>query len=452
MKSLAWTYLDKQTTARLIGLAVIQQIISALSTYSLAKAGFSLGSTNVFLFWVILSLASHLAVPLCAVLVRPLETKLTFRAYKNFLNHHLHQKSSDPTIWVQKEKRETFLASIASETDSYLGAIIFVGLDLFSYVLSLVLGVLILGFVLDSAFVGAFAAAGLLSGIAYLALQEKLFHASESDQEARTKFSSFLLLAWDNIFLNNSCVSQRYEKNFEERFQQSQNKAVTATKWNEGMVAILSAISSLPIFFAILWMAVEQQESIAFLTGLLVTIPRQLAMLGTFRSIFQSVASFISFEAKLKSLVLNTKIESMDITSRVKISEISLGPASLRDLNDVVAFVKEQRHGRITLRGKNGVGKSTLLLYLNKNLESSFYLPSHSHILLDNADCMSPASTGEQMIKNLQYIMRCEAKFVLLDEWDANLDNENLGIINKMLTEVSNSKTVIEVRHRAEVS
>ena len=116
---------------------------------------------------------------------------------------------------------------------------------------------------------------------------------------------------------------------------------------------------------------------------------------------------------------------------------------------DLIKLTENFEPGRITIRGDNGTGKSTLLMLLKKELASNaFYLPISSKLFFPNL-LKKEASTGERLVLQLDNIKKeIDARVILLDEWDANLDNVNIEKISKMIDEISKTKCVIEVTHR----
>ena len=58
-------------------------------------------------------------------------------------------------------------------------------------------------------------------------------------------------------------------------------------------------------------------------------------------------------------------------------------------------------------------------------------------------------STGELLKEQVEEIYQnVEAKIILLDEWDANLDGLNQNRLSNLIDQIAQKKCVIEVRHR----
>ncbi len=106
--------------------------------------------------------------------------------------------------------------------------------------------------------------------------------------------------------------------------------------------------------------------------------------------------------------------------------------------------------GRITIRGLNGVGKSTFLCWFKERVgESAFYLPAQ-HDLIFESTKEKNLSTGQSLKVILEEISAkaaSEITLLMLDEWDANLDQQSRQIFHELIDKMSYSILIIEVRH-----
>lgn len=445
MKTITLKYIPKKSVTKALLLLSLQQAIVAFGTYALIKAGLHIESVPRLALWVAISLFCHILTPFLAMLTKPLESALCIEAFKNYVAEKLLNKSGRPSLWQQKHQREDFLASLSGETESYLGAIVFVGLDLFSYAASITLNVLILGLSLDKAFLPAFLASGILSYFCYEKFKSKIESTFYQDQQARTSVFSYLLNSWDNVLLKNQQINSHFEEQLYDRIHVAKRTSIKSSLWYEGMVSGLSLVSSLPVVVVIIYLIFQNQSSPPLLIAVLATAPRQLAMLTTFKSIFQAATSFLAFEAKFRSFDCNTQIETVDLRTRIKPQQVTLDLKYYDSLENIKNTVEERPQGRMEVRGPNGAGKSTLLLHLNDTLKSSIYLPTNPSFDIPNK---GNDSTGNNLLRHIEYISNMDVSHILLDEWDANLDQENIQKINNLLDGMALSKVIVEVRHR----
>lgn len=105
------------------------------------------------------------------------------------------------------------------------------------------------------------------------------------------------------------------------------------------------------------------------------------------------------------------------------------------------------RTGRYTLRGENGSGKSSFLLILKllKGTDSLYLPPKHELVFKGSKRSLS---TGQRVRKSLEEILaEHQTAFILLDEWDANLDPSNRQYLSNLIDELSKNKCVVETLH-----
>lgn len=115
-----------------------------INTYSLAQAGFHYQNPQELLMWGLAIFTFHLFAPAVQIWVKKMEHDLLFDSYMIFLKVNLLAKHGLPTLWRRKDQKESFTACLGIDAEGYLGSILFVGLDVFSFVLSLVLGFVVL--------------------------------------------------------------------------------------------------------------------------------------------------------------------------------------------------------------------------------------------------------------------------------------------------------------------
>ena len=177
-------------------------------------------------------------------------------------------------------------------------------------------------------------------------------------------------------------------------------------------------------------------------------------------------------------------------------------------INDAVAWMLAHPTGQMQVRGGNGAGKSTLLAALKTRLGvNAFYWPTTDQLAfafmqpakgealsaadssgdseddgldanaimdvdieaavpskagtspIGSASAAPPAvamatsapaySSGEQQLSALREIVaRTDARFYLLDEWDANLDAKNQAEARKLVAALASRALVVEISHR----
>jgi ABC-type multidrug transport system fused ATPase/permease subunit len=422
-----------------------QQALIALSNYALGMAGKNTGNSNNLIFYFVAFLLCSFLPHILTVFIRKTEMGGYLRGYYNFLQQKLFLKKGDPRIWVRGDVKETFLTAIGSDSEVYLTAIAFCMGDIYLLVLSILLNLTALSFLLDKEFALIFTFSGLVSWLIFRFCRPNIEKAIELEQEQKLSFFSYLLTSWDQIFLNNKNIHQKYESKLHGKYEKIESSAAKAALISEKSVLLLTVVSYTPAFAYDLFFIFKNLENPSNLAALLVTLPSQLMVLGYFRGLFQQITNLTSFTSRFKSLWENSELQGAALDERIKTNEIKQDGSVIASTENYLEQVTSKTPGRYLITGKNGAGKSTLLLHLNSHLEDSFYLPSNPRFEIQ--EDIKILSTGESMLSHLEYISKLDTKYLLLDEWDANLDFENRSRVEQLLNKISAEKIIIEVSH-----
>lgn len=328
--------------------------------------------------------------------------------------------------------------------------------QLYSTLTNALFSVIVIAWVLDFRILAWYLLAGLVLVGANLAFKSKISHVSIGLQASRKDLSSTLLLAWDNIFIGN-------RHNFGIWIQRFQQDLELSKKAHARYDLVRSMVSSGTVSVALLVVAAgnliflkENQSSLPIVAGLLATLPRQLQIIQSIFSFFNLSLAWTGAYQQLKELeaVINPgSLVQTESFIRPKEIEFSQGAQSLswESASDLMNQIQLIESGRWTLRGRNGAGKSTLLTLMKEQLgEEAFLLPSHYAELCFNSP-NSQHSDGNRLLATFKEILDLrDVKYVLLDEWDANLDGENLQRMNLVIQALAEVKVVVESRHRIE--
>lgn len=191
------------------------------------------------------------------------------------------------------------------------------------------------------------------------------------------------------------------------------------------------------------------------MAALMITFPRQLQIIQSIFAFFNLFISWSGSFNQLKSLgkIIDFSETKTDTQKYIQFYEIDfLRNQEKRNFGDFSALVDaiyKEQNGRWTLRGRNGSGKSTLLCLLKEKFgEEGFFLPTHYEDLCFSSEFLNE-SDGNRLAAVFEMISKIEnVKFIILDEWDANLDEHNLNQINAAIDRLAKNRIVLESRHR----
>lgn len=328
------------------------------------------------------------------------------------------------------------------------------GFSCLSTLFNAVFNTIVIGLVIDPIILIAYSISFSLLFIVGFISRKVITEQSIDMQTERKKMNQTLLSGWENILIGNLYNLNLWEKVFRKNWQSSSVSTVKYEVLVHGASALAMIIALIPVSGAVIWLFYKNTANWAILAALVVTLPRQIQILQNIFTFFSQLMQWSGVYAKLKGLLLSlntTSYNSEKALERIQWDKITLahndGTHKIGSVDDILAILIDQK-GRFTLQGENGTGKSTLLCLLKTKLkENAFYLPSSSTLLFESSLDKS-LSSGQKMLAHLADIQShvCE-KYLLLDEWDANLDAKNAKIISDTIDQLSQRIAIIEVRH-----
>ena len=369
-------------------------------------------------------------------------------------NHHSNQK-----IWADKDSKETRIAMLSNEGINALT-------DFTEYVYSLLstaMNVLFNVTALSILITGEFGVSYLISLASVACLmklqkskQEKL---SVKAQNARLSFLKVLLNSWDNIVLGNSYNFNLWEKKSDRVAQALMNRNLYSIRFQQWFSVLIAILTFIPSFFVVVQMVIKHHSNPLVLSAIAVTLPRLFMILNFTYDLLQSAFCWPSQKMildKVKTMIGNN-LERPSFTQRIQWEKIRLQHNAFNEeealelnINSLEEIIKKSTSpGRLTIRGENGSGKTSLLLAIKDTLKgSAFFLPvKHQLCFKHNTHYLSSGQGIKATLIEIRNFVN--EKVILLDEWDANLDNQNKEEISHLIDEIAQNRCVIEIRHRS---
>lgn len=447
MNKIVFKLLPKKFVIGMLALITVQQVIVAASTALLGLAGQHLASPEKFMWLLLAFLVCSILPHGISFFLKKLEMQGYFDAYFKFVRLRLLNLAGSPAKWQNHGKKEAFLTALGPDAEGYLTAVAFSIFDIYLFALTILLNVLSISLVIDANFSYVFIVSGVISAIVFFAYSKRVESAVEAEQTTKIDYFGYILKSWDNVFLKNTSVNKLYSGILNDKYQQTRFSIGKAASSSEGLVLVLTVISSLPVFALIVSLTLAHKSDSVFLAGLLVTIPKQLMILSNFRAFFGQITNLAAFKARFKSSWDNSDVSSNNLKEQIHLEHIQINQNAFSSIQEIEMLVQSKKSGRLVIRGKNGSGKSTLLLYLNQTLPDSFYLPASPRLEISKE--LGAESTGERVLKHLEFVRQQDTPILLLDEWDANLDTNNRALLEQELDLIAQRKLIIEVRHRS---
>ncbi|OKH52840.1 hypothetical protein NIES2101_13365 [Calothrix sp. HK-06] len=432
-------------------LVVVQQVIAASSSIWLKHLSEDLYSGNSLWTNIILYMASLTLPYIPGGLALMAIAFWQQESLKKFVNYFIKNNKNQPFFWNNKNEKDAKISLLSNEGQQTISSFIQYLYALFSRLLNAAFNIIVLSYIVEPNFIYGYFISILLGAIVMNRFSDKLENIATKAQDARVNLGKTLLSAWDNVVLGNRYSFQSWLSQFNTAFFESKHFNTRSTIYQTSISIGIAILTMLPCMSIAVYSLLVHSADKAFATTVIVTLPRLFMVLNFTYDLLDLLTEFPVHKSRLKGIIENVVTPiTHNIDDRVNWSKLKFisnnSALQLNSLQETLPLI--EKPGRITIRGENGTGKSTVLLLIQHELLSrSFYLPAQHHLSFNSIK--TGCSTGETLKLHMQEIFnQVEADCILLDEWDANLDKSNQSEISQLIDQLAQNKTVVEVRHR----
>lgn len=441
----------------------IQQVIEASSTFWLVTLMTQITTGQPFIPYLLIYLTSLLLPYIPGCIGQILKASWKQDAQRSFINSFVAVNKNNIGEWSKKGLKEEKLSILTSEGPNTLNLFIDYVWEIVTYALSVFFNILALSIVVEPMF-----ALSYVVSVTCVVLIMKLRRRTQRQLTqkaliARVDLCQSLLAAWDNVLLGNEYNFKLWSERTLQRLKRCLQRNVDLERFDQVLAISVSLITALPSLLVVVYFMIKYQGDMVRLTSFVVILPLLFMILSyTYQTLSLGFrwamhrSKLITIYRAIKpitdsSILMERKIKWPKIVASYSTiapeNQISLpGPRPFQSYDDLLS--QTEQSGRMTIRGENGSGKSTALMLVKDSLGNrAFYLPTHSQ--LSFASETNKYSTGESLRNRLMEILdKVDADVLLLDEWDANLDEDNRQRLSQLIDELALRKCVIEVRHR----
>lgn len=428
-----------------LAFTLLQQLLLATSTYHIALAGIALSNGKISS--TLLNISLFFIFALMAYLSSSASTLLSTRASNNIWKTYSSAKLLSATESVQysseNNKRSVSqwlgaeaLPTVAHACEFYL--------DMVSVTLNIVLTLAVFYLTLGWEIASAIAASLVVSFTLVMILRHTIEISAGAMQQRRQEALLSIEPAWTSSMFGSRRMRADGLRILDEkthRYFREINRYVLLEQLVACGPIVISTLALTGIFqFTDLFTA-----SIA--GALVAVLPRCLQVFGNVHSLCIYLSQFFLVSAKLRNL--DGFCARLD--RYAKMHEAPLWSVSVLDTftqkkthpGDLLQELHRKKNGRYLVTGDNGSGKSTLLKIIKDRQADAILITPEIQFL----ESGSALSTGERRLREIENVLSMSPSLLMLDEWDANLDESNCRKIDQLLDEASRKMVVIEVRH-----
>src|SRR6266481_2570661 len=454
-------YLLCQPLYIMITLMVTEALLAALTTWLMIRAGRAV-TNNTFmvsdLIWIFVAQsASYLAGALSWYFAE----RAGFRAFGRYMLQFARDNRSYTRLLSDKQAREEVEPFLTNTTFINIFNFMYEMEDQLKLLLGLIFNSIVLGVEIDAGLPAAYAATFAILMAIQLSVRRRIADIYLENQRQNNRVIAHGYTAWDNVFAGNRYNLHLWLRGFKSKLRDCLRAQITAIMAREGLSAFGGILGLAIVFSTMVFVAGHNAGDTELLIALAATLPRQIEMTNNVHEFASGWNDVLAMWTRVGGIVDNMQpAEDPNFDSRIHFDRL---------------LVRAQPTGRITVRGANGTGKSTLLASLKAEIKTrAYYWPTSDRLAFQFAaaaehdepedyfdDDIAPAkivarppgfSSGERQLKSLQEIVAyTDATIYLLDEWDANLDSTNRAAADALVEELAQRARVVEISHRDRV-
>lgn len=428
-------------------LVVLHQLFLAISSYCIAKAGAYLASTdtqlaiNYIIYFFIFALLAYLFGSSTNYVV----TKMQNFLWGKYVEQTILEIENKQTISSEKNK-VIFTNWLVGEAKETIDAVCVLLVDFLSTYLNVILTILVFGIAISMKFATVFLIAMLIIALMLTYFKKTIKTLADENQTEKVATMSLISSLWQGAMFGHEKIRDSAWKAFQfaaNKYYQQKEKYVIV----EQLIATLPVFSA--VFLIIAMLTIDQFDPLT-IGAMVALLPRTLQLLSNVHSIGRLNGQLVFL--KKRFLNLSKFVDTLDyqhlmdqITfDQVKVKDLihgrNLQPKEF--LEDMIAA--KYQLGRFLIYGDNGVGKSSILRLIKSHRTSAVMISPEMRM---NAIAIS-MSSGQLLKEQIEALIDSCADTIILDEWDANLDSNNIKLLNDKLNELAKSYLIIEVRHR----
>jgi len=316
-----------------------------------------------------------------------------------------------------------------------------------SFSLNSILSLLVIACLLPSGIWEGYLISVIACAAVIAAITPGISKLSNQSQEELAGYGQLLGKIWVNTTLGNALNFKNWDLQTKKRGGQYYKSLIKLAWAKQFGNFFLGLVTLIPTAYLVYSTVTAPAVDATLVAAIIVNLTRVFHILNSLGSLVYQFIEFGAVDASFKFLLNASKLEYYD-TPKPEINSIRVNGLPVDNYAVAASRILTASNGRFTVRGANGSGKTAFLLTLKtSDPQNSFYLPASVESLMWS-ETRENLSTGERILSALMEIQKMgEIKVLLLDEWDANLDQQNTDKTNAFLDELAAQKVIVEIRH-----
>jgi len=374
------------------------------------------------------------------------------RSLARFVDAFARAYSNKIRLWSRSALKERASVTLSKDGPQTLQAWTEYVYGLLASLLNMSLSILVVAYVIDARLLVTYGVA-FLAALGLVKVQaRKNRQLSLTLESRRQALGTSLFRAWDDVVLGNRWCRALFDAASKKQLNGFKRAALASVRLGQTVAVGVALVTVLPCLAIVALALTRDSATPAAQLAVAATLPRLFQILNSTHTVLSALAAWSAQRGRFDVLcaVVGEGEGPADLLeTRIDTSLISVEPKSPDSAPlDAGAFATALgRAGRFTLRGRNGAGKSTFLLLLKERLgDRAFHLPARHDLSFAGAGLHG--SSGQKAAREIEEILGlADVDVVLLDEWDAHLDDTARRALSIAIDRLARKKAVVEVRH-----
>jgi len=437
---------------------LIQQLIAATSSIWIVEFVRIVKDSGAWRLPFVLFLLSMILPYLPGALALHFMNIWNFQAQRDAVELYVKNTVGRVELYSNQNLKSKQIVQMSKDVPQFINELTQFSYNFLSIILNFSLQVMAVGFILGLHFTMSFLVGISLMVIYIFMATRRNKSLSMEKQKAISLLATEVGASWENLTLANKHNLGIWSNCLKNCLALLQNATKRSSFAKEFGGALISIIGFMPVLLYFYLTILSGGPTVYDLLTTSVLMPRIFQIFNSCTTLILTInhVSFVrgQWEA-LKSSFDDLENCKDDLASRIIFSEMNVRnnetaeTFKLNSMDELLALLDTAQSGWYTIMGPNGCGKSTMLLYLKRLCGSTgFYLPTNFSLKFLSLEGKK-YSTGQKAAYALTEIATIKGiKTLMLDEWDANLDQSVIVKIKDILAQMSKQMLVIDVSHR----
>lgn len=338
-------------------------------------------------------------------------------------------------------KKEEPLGMLSSQGKEIISEFIYYLFYGFSSMLNFFLSLLMISIFIDSRFIISVTISIVAVILIHYMFAKKLERLALVESESGSRLVSTLTLTHDNVHHGSYINRDFFAKKVKGAIKNYVFHRIKENDFHSFIMLITSLISLIPTTILIIYLLLQPDVNFAIKLAIIVNLTRIYHLLNSATDIISIAISLPAQKGRLRSLQCFALAVS-ETFNRQNIHIEIYDHAENLCKDDISQYSA----GRFCVKGSNGSGKSTYLKNVRDKQEAIYFNPSFNVMYPWEDESSLHLSDGQYSKKCILWLLSSTEGPLLLDEWDAFLDQENRKTVSEMIDTAALTRLIIEVR------